>query len=425
MDNFNDVRTQLRRWSAGSAAAIAAAYALAWFRAPGGGPPLWHAPIMMTPHLAILLLAASGRSRDFMLGFTRGVAAGTRTGVLLLAFLILLAGFFQAQLPESMDVIAPLILVAAGALGLLGYAGAALLLGSLYAMQFPLVSAASDAPPDGESNGMLFGLFTLAIPLVVAFSMHRVITRENLLATERAKAHADSVTMPAQRAAAQKENAAERDSRVAVLALHRCVQTGCMDSLVADARAAGVTVDYVPLPKSQYWALVSTDASWEGRRYVTDESGILLRWLPESDRPRLERPDESSFLVIADSSVGKVVKIAECLDRHHLDRAIAHPLRLESPICGLSSTTTTMMFGGSEYVVTYVPGKARANKPINNFSLSARPTHYGAPAVRSFLVDPRGVVNVTATDREATVKDPVVRQCEQKMDRCILISPAR
>jgi hypothetical protein len=58
------------------------------------------------------------------------------------------------------------------------------------------------------------------------------------------------------------------------------------------------------------------------------------------------------------------------------------------------------------YRITYIPGAAGDGK-ITSYVLSARPIEFGKSATKSFLMDERGVIHVTAEDRAATTDDTV------------------
>lgn len=393
------------------------------------------AGILAAPYVVILLASARGSSRSLALGLARGLGLAVIVGTIGgggVAIVAVVAALFGKYDPAMVILI---VLSGAGVL----FAGAVIpLVIVLFILQIYMTRVAkraiAAAPSDAADQGVFYGFLAIVLPLIVAYKITAAEIRgdasppktERERAEERKQAERQQLRqrgesmMHADRVARNDFARREATARRTVATLHVCVRTGCVDSLIKATRRAAISVVLHRRASGRYWGSVEDTAlPW---RFVTDETGMLLKWQVNPFFPTAQ-PDSDAGVWVADSTAIQLTEIARCFAGASPWPA-GFPRRIDKqPHCGIADDTTVIRLGGGLYRVVYVPimNGTASEQRVTSFALDARPVNYRDPAIRSFLIGWNAPSYVTTADRAANRSDRRLHDCEAVRGPCYFI----
>ncbi len=194
-------------------------------------------------------------------------------------------------------------------------------------------------------------------------------------------------------------------------------------SLVGKPNATGATKDllYASEDGLVYWTTDSNDAA---SHFFADPTGDAA--LPMDPRMR-------SWVI--GSPVKVLLDLRQCIidfspnsaNRRYTHTIDGHPctvgarVSLSGPLTIETSRDSTQY--SAQYRLVYLPRQAAEDSGVVAFAIGARPNPYGAAGVRSYLMDEDGVIHWTLADRDATIDDPIVSECELKSTGCPVNGP--
>jgi hypothetical protein len=388
-----------------SVAVIATLYAIMYLRAHYiAAPPAWYGLAMAVPHAMVALLFLRREPGDFAPGLARGVAIATAFGTIAAA-VIFVAGMLMALAWMPVEPVVTLAGVADQVRELAGPYGLRLLVVLLF-LQFGLWYAArytsTTGNPDLRMRGLRVGLFTLLVPLGLAFHSTTLDPNRNMKKSLEQDARKEAEEKPIREALAREHGVVGK----AFLTVPGCLRQGCLDSLLNSLRSQGYAAVLHRESTNHFWVAVAKNG-WSDA-YVTDETGIVLSW-PTNPR-RLSSASIHGLvgMKVVDSTAWAIAFPVMCYKGQHSGSRAGVPKHIDKSICGIPSDTggVTTLRNGAVYRIRYTQWGDTA------FTLSARPLTYGTDAVRSFLFNTEGPSYVTTEDRAATSSDTRVYPCE-------------
>ena len=301
-----------------------------------------------------------------------------------------------------------------------------LILGVLQFQIARIAQHATRATGSGKSTqwsvGRAMGFVALGVAAIISTS---------------ALSHAETTTVRTFIKKQEQQRAAGLDSYHAMLRIQACAATyadsvskgeypatlaamgpggsNCLDSAMAAGAVSGYRVQYHPTTGSSgrnvgWWAFAARHR--EDNALLADHTGAL--YVGYYQAPAKNNGDSIVNLHVPSySDLAKWVRGARCIrDSYAQDttrRGYAADITGTEGLC-LSINRNRIVLG--DYLLTYEPQQPDRTGRYRSFVLHATARHYGQEAVRSFLIDPDGVVHVTASPRPATSADPVYVGCE-------------
>ena len=194
----------------------------------------------------------------------------------------------------------------------------------------------------------------------------------------------------------------------------------CLDARQTVGTASGYRWEYHPITDSSgsnagWWATAMRSLGREAEGFVGDHTGALYQRRVVHYHAQNNTREDSAVVLRAwmSSDLSNLVRGAECIrDEQAKDTTNAgYPPELTG-IAGrcLRIARNRMVWG--EHLVSYDPDKPDRGGRIKGFVVHATAVPYGRDAVRSYLIEPDGVVNVTTRQRPAAATDPVYVGCE-------------
>jgi hypothetical protein len=201
--------------------------------------------------------------------------------------------------------------------------------------------------------------------------------------------------------------------------------SNCLENALATGTTGAYVVRYHPIADSSgrtvaWWAIARRRNPAPGdEAYMADYTGAFyLRPAVYDPNPASDEPDSAAGLrQYSASDLHYWADAADCVKEvyantgdaggYPADLRLIHPQNLRDCLVGHNRNSTVLEY----YLLTYVPDAPDRSGRINGFALHATPLHYGSDAVLSFLIRPDSVIHFTASQRRATLTDPVYVEC--------------
>ncbi|MFL5482716.1 MAG: hypothetical protein ACJ8AK_11050 [Gemmatimonadaceae bacterium] len=371
--------------------------------------------VLAAPYALIVVLSLLPNPPQLLFEFAKALSRASIVGIL---FVTIASGLGLLLLlmmtPSPLGYVG---MVMGDIAGQLQGAGLSALL-ALFVVQFALRYCARRAlAPDGARDARMaggFGYATLLLPVFIFVHIN-----SGLAATEQRDIQKSMVENETR----AKAESVEVDKRTAIAleaartSLHICVHTNCVDSLVTALKNQNVILEILPNKEGGFFA-VATAGEYAPTKYMTDETGILLREI--DDIPlRTVTPSSAMPALLVDSVFLDLAYIRGCISSETVSEWTEYPLHLPKDVgCRLHGDTSVVhLRDGTPYRLIYASPRSSQRKPVRTFSLSMRPVVYGKPYVRSFLMTEDSAY-VTTANRPARKSDPAPWGCEVRPDDC-------